>query len=344
MSKPLVLITGATGHIGFRTLAKVLEAGYRARVSSRKLSSAEHLKELPSIKPYADLLEPVEVPDFLAKGAFDKAVQGVDYILHLASPLPDSSKPAFDLDDDYIQPAIQGTVGILESASKSPTVKRVVITSTIAVIALHDRKMTIGPNDAKPVPSRAEMSSNPWLAYAGSKILAQDAADKYIADNKPAYDTLFVLPGYVQGHNETLTTAQQLYDGPSSNHTMVQYVTGTRFPMPVPANFVHLDDVAAAHVAALAATDVVNGERFTVSPPPLENFHQINEVVKKLFPDEVKSGLIPLGEGEQAISSAVYETENTSEKLLQREFLGLESMVQSLVGQYIELLKKEKGQ
>lgn len=61
---------------------------------SRKLSSAEKLKDLPSIKPYAESLEFIEVPDMLAEGAFDSAVQGVEYILHLASPSPTTPTPA----------------------------------------------------------------------------------------------------------------------------------------------------------------------------------------------------------------------------------------------------------
>src|SRR5271154_1668138 len=88
-SKPLVLITGATGHIGFATLLALLKTdSYRARISSRKLSSAQSLGSHPLLVPYTDLLEFVEVSDFLAPGAFDSATQGVDYILHLASPLP----------------------------------------------------------------------------------------------------------------------------------------------------------------------------------------------------------------------------------------------------------------
>ena len=35
---------------------------------------------------------------------------------------------------DFINPAVQGTLGLLKSAAKSPTVKRVVITSSILVL------------------------------------------------------------------------------------------------------------------------------------------------------------------------------------------------------------------
>lgn len=77
MSKPLVLTTGATGHIGFRTLVFALQADCRARISSHKLAQAEVLKNAESLKSYLDSIEFVEVPDMLAEGAFDVAVSSV---------------------------------------------------------------------------------------------------------------------------------------------------------------------------------------------------------------------------------------------------------------------------
>lgn len=116
------MITGATGHIGFRTLVFTLQAGYRARVSSRKLAQAEALRNVESIKPYLDSIEFVEVPDFLADGAFDEAVRGVDYVLHLASPIP-APELAVDVKKHILEPAVVGTVGMLQSAA-SPSQSR----------------------------------------------------------------------------------------------------------------------------------------------------------------------------------------------------------------------------
>ena len=337
----LVLITGATGHIGFRTLAKLLDAGYKARVTSRSLASAARLKDLPSIKPYADSIEPFEIPDFLADGAFDEAVKDVEYILHLASPLPDDTHTGrFDLDGAYIEPAIQGTVGMLKAAAKSPTVKRVVITASINILAPKEGKSIVGPEDFAKAPSREQMQSNPWIAYQGSKVLGHEAAETYIAENKPDYDVVYILPAYVQGRNETIKTAQKLYDGPSSNHTMVQYVMGMKNEIPRPKNFVHVDDVATAEIAAMSSSKVSHREHFVVSAPPFESYKEIDAIVKKLFPKEVESGLLPLG-GEQVPRGGVFDTSSTKEKL-GVGFHGLEAMVESLIGQYVELLKREK--
>jgi nucleoside-diphosphate-sugar epimerase len=133
-TKPLVLITGATGHIGYRTLAFALQSGYQCRVTSRSLASLEKLRNLPSTAPYASDLQFTAVPDMLAPCAFDAAVKDVDYIIHLAAPIPTPDAEGKHWKEFFYDPAVQGTVGILESAAKSPSVKRVVITSSTAVV------------------------------------------------------------------------------------------------------------------------------------------------------------------------------------------------------------------
>lgn len=55
----------------------------------------------------------------------------MDYIIHVASPF---HFKITDYNNDLYEPAIQGTVGILKEAIKHKSVKRVVITSSIAAI------------------------------------------------------------------------------------------------------------------------------------------------------------------------------------------------------------------
>lgn len=64
--------------------------------------------------------------------AFDEAVQGVDAVIHCASPLP-AEDPKADPSVN-ITPAIQGTLGILKSSKKVSGVQRVVITSSVASV------------------------------------------------------------------------------------------------------------------------------------------------------------------------------------------------------------------
>lgn len=125
MSSSLVFITGATGFIGASTALAALKAGYRLRISVRKESQIESLKNLFS--DHANNLEFVVIPDITVPGAFSKVLDNVEYILHLASPL------AVSVDKDKVyRPAIEGTLNILRDAAKVPSIKKVVITSSMA--------------------------------------------------------------------------------------------------------------------------------------------------------------------------------------------------------------------
>ena len=88
------------------------------------------------------------------EGAFLQVLQGVTYVLHVASPMPNKVRELLmpiladsfyttnnsnllyrGLDKEYtITPAVQGTVDILKSGLKVPSIKRVLITSTIGVV------------------------------------------------------------------------------------------------------------------------------------------------------------------------------------------------------------------
>jgi nucleoside-diphosphate-sugar epimerase len=338
---PLVLITGATGHIGYATLVQLLQKGYRVRVSSRKLATAEKLKHLPSVKPYADQISFIEIPDVLADNAYTEAVKDADYIMHVASPLPDDSLTDFDVEKYYVQPAIQGNLGMLKAAQKSPSVKRVVITSSVAILDKPEGQSAARPDDLAPVPKVEEIPKDPWVAYRASKILANKAVDDFVKNNKLEFDVTHILPTYVQGRNEPVTSSRELMDRPSSNQSMIRFLAGHKEKAPRPTDFVLLEDVAATHVAAMEAKNITSGERFIAAYPPPVPWLEVEKVAKKLFPKEVENGTLPLG-GEQPDWDAGFDSSKTTEKL-GVQFHGIEDMVKSLVGQYVELLEKEKG-
>lgn len=338
MSKPLVLITGATGHIGFRTLVFALQAGYRARISSRKLAQAQALKRAESIKPYLDSIEFVEVPDFLADGAFDEAVRDVDYILHLASPIP-TPELAADVKKHILDPAIKGTVGMLESAAKSKSVKRVVVTSSIVVLDPKPGSSIAGPYDLSAIPDADKVPADEWIAYRASKRLAYHAAENFMAAKQPTFDLVNILPSYVQGRNELVTRKEDVHNG--SNDVVVDLVLGAKGGRPRKANTVFVDDVAKVEVLALDPKLAKNGDNFIAAGSPSGKsieWNDVTQIVSKLFPDAVKSGILPLGGDQESIPSS-YDVSKT-EAAFGFKFAGLETQVESLIGQYVELASK----
>jgi uncharacterized protein YbjT (DUF2867 family) len=87
MSSPLVLITGASGHLGFRVLVLALEAGYRVVSTIRKEDQAKKISGKPSVRPHHNRLTFAVVKDIAALKAFDKAIEGVTHVIHVASPI-----------------------------------------------------------------------------------------------------------------------------------------------------------------------------------------------------------------------------------------------------------------
>lgn len=121
--------------IGFKTLVEVLKAGYKVRAAVRNQDGFDRISALKPIAPYLSQLESVVVSDITAPGAYDEAVKGVKYVVHIASPLvlPVEGEEAYQT--HIIQPAVRGTVGILESANKVTGIEKIVITASVLSVA-----------------------------------------------------------------------------------------------------------------------------------------------------------------------------------------------------------------
>lgn len=80
-------------------------------------------------------MEYIIVPDITVPGAYDDAVKGVKYIVHVASPFASPDLLESEYESSYIQPAIKGSIGMLESAAKVGGIQRIVITGSYLSIA-----------------------------------------------------------------------------------------------------------------------------------------------------------------------------------------------------------------
>ncbi|KAF5389350.1 hypothetical protein D9757_004363 [Collybiopsis confluens] len=192
-----VLVSGANGFVSLWVVEYLLKKGYSVRGTVRSSNKSQHLRE--HFKSYKDKLEVVEVEDITKEGAFDKAVEGVDAVLHLASPFTDKVASA----DELIRPAVDGTLSILKSAAKNPTsLKRVVITSSMAsVMDLHPVPSNFTEADWN-IHSPAEveksgLAAGPIHVYLASKTLAEQAAWDYYNSIKGTvdWDMVAILPG-----------------------------------------------------------------------------------------------------------------------------------------------------
>ena len=123
------------------------------------------------------------------------------------------------MERDIILPAINGTISILNSALKFPSIRRVVITSSVvgivpieALMGGDDKTVYSATSRISPLPS-APFNSNPGAAYFTSKTLALDATEKWLEEKKPRFSIVNIMPGFILGRNELVTVAEDLLNG-----------------------------------------------------------------------------------------------------------------------------------
>ncbi|KAJ2981408.1 hypothetical protein NQ176_g2045 [Zarea fungicola] len=332
----LVLLTGATGFIGFRTLVFLLEKGYNVRCAVRNEAGYERIKALKSAAPYASQMQSILVPDITVPGAYDEAVKGVDYVIHAASPF---AAPALlsseEYEANYIQPAIAGTVGMLDSATKASSIKRVVITASIlSIMSLQDGAKSVVITET----NRTGNSKGPWpswlAAYSSSKVAALEATEEWTKKNLHTFDLINIEPCFVIGRDETATDVGALLKG--SNYMALAHVIGHGQANPAPGIPVHVDDVAAMHVQALDSSIPGNEDYLSVAEPI--QWTETIELVKKHFPKEVEAGIFSFNG--TPITAPLITDNSKARKTFGINFKTYEEQILSVAKQYLELVKQ----
>ena len=340
MTGELVLITGASGHMGFRAVVNALELGYQVRAAVRNQAKADVILNAPSIKALApgNKLTFAFVPDIIANGAYDEAVKDVTYILHIASPIP---SPSDDYERTAIQPALKSTINILESALKAPAVKRIVMTSSgIAVVSFREFVMEESPRvftANERIPDVYGPFGHHFQAYAAEKVRALNATDKFIETEQPHYEVSNIMPSFFIGKNELITDAADILNG--TNRVAFSPVLGEKADGALPGAMSHVDDVAKVHVLALDPK-VPGGQNFGLMSGGVNgnNWGDSVDIVRKHFPEAVKDGRLPAN-GTQPTKKFLYDTSET-DRILGIKQKSYEEQVVSVTEHYLELLEK----
>jgi nucleoside-diphosphate-sugar epimerase len=299
MAGELVLITGGTGLIGIKTIQLALKAGYHVRAAVRSQEKASGLLATPTIKSLVasgSKIEFVIVPDILADNAYDEAVKGVKYILHVASPVikEGNNFTPDQYETHLIAPAIKGTTSILTAAYKTSGIKRIVITSSeVAIIPWEEfiaKEVDTVFDDTYEIPFPAGPYTHVFEAYAASKVRALVATKDFIKEKKPEWDVINIMPSFVVGDNENVTDPNLIADG-TVGAAFAQVIGKDSGWGAVPSTSVHVEDVARLHVEALkpevdgnqSFLAVSEGERGT-------RWEEAKEIVKRNFPEAVEKG------------------------------------------------------
>eukprot|EP01098_Paradermamoeba_levis_P003527 TRINITY_DN1591_c0_g1_i5.p1 TRINITY_DN1591_c0_g1~~TRINITY_DN1591_c0_g1_i5.p1 ORF type:complete len:325 (+),score=100.33 TRINITY_DN1591_c0_g1_i5:270-1244(+) len=236
MSSPtIVLVTGAAGYIASWVIKQLLEKGkYKVRGTVRSVNDANKVSHLQQLFPDLELFE----ADLLKEGSFDKACEGCEIVFHTASPF---QLQVGDPQKDLVDPALKGTLNVLRSAEKAGTVRRVIVTSSVAAIASTKK------------PEEYVFSEEDWNndssvdhePYRYSKTVAEKAAEEFAVGKK--FDVVRICPSFVVGPPLSKRT-----DGTSVG-LIRDFLEGKFYEKGTnPSCFGTIDvrDIAAAHIAA----------------------------------------------------------------------------------------------
>lgn len=341
---PLVVLTGATGFIGFRILIELLQRGYRVRAVVRSVPKgqwlASRLSKVLQGMEFEHLVSFSIVGDFEPEGAFDQALQGASYVIHVAAPISSSPHPDH-WERDFKHAVVRSQIGLLESARRSASVKRVVITSSISAI-FETNVFERGSDELLHADMRIPEMRPPYrhqmLAYQAGKIASLRASQEWMSSEQPAFDAIYLYPAFTLGRNDVCETKQDLLKF-SSNWHCLQILLGHQSPRAKPLLTCHIQDVAHCHVQALSGKVAGNQSFLIASHEPGLEWDVAKDFVQKRYPEAVRSGIIP-NNGHMPTSKVSIDVAKT-EKVFDFKHSPYEAQVDDLVKQYLELHERE---
>jgi nucleoside-diphosphate-sugar epimerase len=241
-----VLVTGGSGFIGGWCVVSLLQRGYTVRTTVRDLSREAAVREaLGSVVDPEDRLS-FYAANLTQDAGWDTAVEGCDYVLHVASPLG-VAEPRDP--NDLIVPAREGAKRAVGAAIRAG-VKRVVLTSSVAATDKADAGDWVSDETTWTNLNKREIS-----AYARSKTLAERAAWELIAASGGTTTLATVNPALVLGpvlsrdFSESVQVVERLLSGRVPGLPRLGF------------NFVDARDVADLHIRAMTSPQAV-GQRF----------------------------------------------------------------------------------
>jgi len=280
----IIMVTGGTGYVGSWIVKKLLEAGYTVRMTVRDKNRTSKYAVLQQIADRSTGTLEFWEADLLVPGSFDAAATGSDAVMHVASPFMIKVK---DPQKEFVDPALEGTRNVLFAATKSGTVRKVVLTSSVAAIHGDNADMAEQGLAMFNEASFNTTSSLNHSPYSYSKVLAEKEAWS-IAEAQNAWKLVVVNPSLVLG-------PPLMADSSSGSFTIMQDILRGTYKFGAPNirfGYVDVRDVAEAHLLALERDDAHG--RYLLAERT-SGIIDITQMIRSAFGDKYKmpKGLVP---------------------------------------------------
>ena len=274
-TKP-VLVTGGSGYIASWVVKQLLDEGYTVHTTVRALNKKDKYQHLLDIADKLKGTLKIFEADLMKEGSFDESMKDCELVMHMASPF--FIQGIKNAEKQLIEPAKKGTQNVLESANRTASVKRVIVTSSVVAIYGDATDAKEAPNGILTEEIWNTTSNVKHQPYSYSKTLAEKEAWE-INKNQDRWDLLTINPGFVLGPSLTKRTDS------TSISTVIQLADGT-FKSGAPDlwfGIVDVRDIAKAHIKAGFTPDAKG--RFIVSNES-ETFLGMANIIKEEFGDK----------------------------------------------------------
>lgn len=251
----LVLVTGGTGFLAQHTILQLLARGIAVRSTVRSQQKGEQLRAVLAAAGADTTRLDFAIADLMAPAGWESAMQDVDGVLHLATPMQGQSVGAA---------AVDGTRRVLDAAAAAG-VERIVLTSSGLAASSPGASGTITESDWTH-PDRPGTSE-----YARAKTLAERQAWTMARERGLALTT--ILPGAILG--------PRLGQDKPGWVALIDGMLAGRMKMlpPVRLQMVDVRDLAALHIAALLSPAAA-GQRY-LAVGEAYSFREVAEVLRR---------------------------------------------------------------
>ncbi|KAF7626393.1 putative dihydroflavonal-4-reductase [Aspergillus flavus] len=341
-----VLLTGGNGFIGSHILAQLLDHGCTVCCAVRTQEKGD--KILRDFAAQQSQITITIVPDIVAPGAYDTAVQGTpafDAVYHTASPFTYANAGS---NLQFLEPAIKGTLNLLKAVKdNAPSVKRVIWTGSCASVIDYDNLVADPPRiyteaDWSPVTWEEAVNGDPSKAYRGSKLFAEREAWQFMKEEQPHFDLVTLSPPATFGPlRHSITSIGELNE---SNSRLWKFCFSSTKDAPVPYMPVHtyvdVRDLAYAQFRAMIVPEAGN-QRFVVCARQFD-FQDVCDILRSHHPE--LSERTPLGKpGTRSLPPGAYSIDNSKvKKFLGVEFRSLEETVLDAARCMLDIERNEK--
>jgi nucleoside-diphosphate-sugar epimerase len=269
-----ILVTGGSGFVGSHTILQLLAAGHQVRTTIRNLKREGDVRAMlkeGGAQP-GDRLSFIAA-DLTNDAGWREAVTGCDYVLHVASPLPERVPKD---ENELIVPAREGALRVLR-ASRDAGVKRVVLTSSFAAIGYGHKQRS------EPFTERdwTDPNCGDVLPYTKSKTLAEHAAWNFMAAESGNLELSVINPVGVFGpvlgpdYSASILIVQRMMDGAMPGAPRLHF------------GIVDVCDVADLHIRAMTHP-AAKGERFLAVAGDFMSMQEIAKVLKSRMGEYAK--------------------------------------------------------